>query len=246
MSTGTLLFSGTDLASLCIVEDLSDFWSSSEPRGDQPVYPGISGSLALQMPTSSKIASGQVTVTADTLADTEDAVAGVKALLAAGIPQTVTRRKITGTGNLDATQTGIARSVEERWQGPGACTLLIAVELTDGKWYGASLNIASAAGTQAIAGDVRTTRMTLTLAAGAARTVANTTNGHQFTFGATVPTGGVLVDVEARTATAITGGTDMSASLSWPKVHPFRLDPGANVITVSAGSASIDYQPAYQ
>lgn len=117
--------------------------------------------------------------------------------------------------------------------------------ITGGPFYGPSTNIASAAGTTSVKGDVRTRKMTLTLAAGAARTVTNTTNGHWFTFGTTVPTGGVLVDVLARTAKAITGGTDLSRYLSWGKVHPFQLEADSNTITVSAGSASIDYQPAY-
>ena len=115
-----------------------------------------------------------------------------------------------------------------------------------GFWYPSSAtNIASAAGTSTVSGDVATRKMTFTLAAGAARTIANTTNGYWFTFGATVPSGGVLVDVAARTATAITGGADLSASLSWGKLAPMRLEAGSNTLTVSAGTASIDYYPAY-
>lgn len=246
MSTGTLLFGATDLASLCIVEDLSDFWSTSDLRGDLPAYPGIDGVQAIRRPVSAKMPSGQVSVTGDTLAATEDAVAAVKALLGMGETKTVTRRKVTGAGNLDSTQSVIVRNVAERWQGPGACTLLIAVELLDGIWYGPSVAIASAAGTSTVTGDLSTHKMTLTLAAGAARTITNTTNGHWFTFSTTVPAGGVLVDVEARTATAITGSTDMSAYLSWNKTYPMRLNAGSNTLTVSAGSASISYQPAYQ
>lgn len=115
-----------------------------------------------------------------------------------------------------------------------------------GYWYPATpTTISDAAGAQSIAGDVRTHRMTFTLAAGAARTITNTTNGFWFTFGTTVPSGGILVDVEARTATAITGGADYSAYLSWSKQLLMRLEAGSNTLTVSAGSASISYQPAY-
>ena len=245
MSTGTLLFSGTDLATLCDVEDLSEFWSASDLAGELPSFPGRSGALALQRPTSAKIANAQVTVAADTLAEVEDGVAAVKALLAVNVEQTVTRRKITGSGSLDVEQSAIVRRPEERWLAGAACTLIIAVELLDGLWYGDAVNIASAAGTQTVGGEAPTAKMTATLAAGAARTVTNTSNGYSFTFSTTVPTGGVVVDVGARTAKKVSDNTDMSAYLSWNKVQPFQLEAGSNTITVSAGTASIDYQPAY-
>ena len=116
-----------------------------------------------------------------------------------------------------------------------------------GFWYpSASTTIADADGGQTITGDLRTRRMTVTLAAGAARTITNTTNGYWFTFSTTVPSGGVVVDVEARTAIGVTGSVDMSAYLSWGKLLPLQLEPGSNTLTVSAGTASIDYHPAYQ
>jgi hypothetical protein len=242
----TLLFSGTDLATVCTVQDLDEFWSSSDQRGDLPAFPGVDGVESGYRPVSAKVASGQVAIIGSSRADVHDGIAATKALLQVGRPQVLTRRKVTGAGNLDATQTAIVRNVDERRLGDRGVALILAVELLDGVWYGSALTISSAAGTQSIAGDVRTRRMTLTLAAGAARTIENTTNGHKFTFGTTVPSGGVLVDVEARTATALTGGADMSAYLSWTKFFPFQLEPGSNVLTVSAGSASISYQPAYQ
>lgn len=243
--SGTLLFSGTDLASLCIEEDLSDFWSSSDLRGDLIDYPATPGSVATDRPVSSKLCSGQVTIADDTLAAAEDAVAALKAVLREGIAQTVTRRKVTGAGNLDTAQTVIVRTAAERWLSSTACTVLIGAELLDGLWYGASTAISSIAGTQTIAGEARTYKMTLTLAAGGSRTVTNATNGFWFTFSATVPTGGVLVDVEKRTATATSGGADLSAYLSWGKAFPMALNPGSNTFTVSAGTASVTYQPAY-
>jgi hypothetical protein len=149
----------------------------------------------------------------------------------------------------NVTQTTTARRQADRpqWlEGNRRVNLDIDWLITEGLWYGDAVAIASAAGVQTIKGDLPTHRMTLTLAAGAARTVTNTTNGHWFTFGTTVPAGGVLIDVEARTATAITAGTDMSRYLSWGKTYPMRLNPGSNTLTVSAGTASISYQPAYE
>lgn len=246
--SGTLLFSGVDLSTVCIVEDLSDFWSSSDLRGDLPVYAGVSGATPIRRPISSKVCSGQLQVVdEDTLADTEDAVAAVKALLRPARAQTVTRRKVTGDGNLDATQTAIVRTVEERWQTQTVCTLLIGVELLDGGWAGAEESIASAAGTQAVKGDLPTAAIVATLSAGAANPiVANTTNGYSFRYVGTIPSGGVEVDVLTRRATGLTGSVDMSANLRWSKSDPFQLDPGDNVITVSAGTCALDYTPAYE
>jgi hypothetical protein len=246
VSTGALLFSGTDLATVCIVEDLADFWSSADVRGDLPTYAGVPGATPMRRPVASKMCSGQVTVYGGTLAATEDGVAAVKALLRIGRSQTVTRRKVTGAGNLDTTQTAITRSAVERWQyDDKACTLLLGVETLDGPWYGASTAIA-AVGTVTIAGDSPTRAITATLSAGAVNpVVTNTDNGYTFRYVGTIPAGGVLVDVRARTATGITGSVNLTANLRWSKDDPFQLDPGAQTLTVSDGTASFTYLPAY-
>lgn len=147
--------------------------------------------------------------------------------------------------NVSLTASARRQGYRPAWLTGGVLQLDIDWLIEDGPFHGSSVNISSAAGTQSIKGDVRTRKMTVTLAAGAARTVTNTSNGYWFTFNTTVPTGGVVVDVEALTAKKVSDNTDMSAYLSWGKALPFQLDPGSNVITVSAGSASIDYQPAY-
>jgi hypothetical protein len=246
--SGTLLFSGTDIATLVdVVEDLSDFWSGADSRGDLPTYAGTSGATATRRPTDSKVRTGQVTITdGATLAATEDRVAALKAVLRPGQSQTVTRRKVTGTGNLDTTQTAIVRpAIEERWLSDTTCTLIFAVETVDGPWYGASQSI-GAAGTVTVKGDVPTRSITATLSAGAANpVVTNTTNGYNFRYVGTVPTGGVTVDVRARKATKVSDSSDVSSSLKWSKDAPFQLDPGSQTITVSAGSVSFTYLPAY-
>lgn len=246
MSERTLLLSGTDLASVCIIEDLSDFWSSSDPRGDLPVYAGASGAGAARRPMASKVRTGVVTTfEASSLAVIEDGVADIKTLLQINRAQTATRRKVTGAGNLDATQTVIVRSAEERWVGNVSCTLILSVETLDGCWYGASESIA-AAGTVTVKGDASTRSITATLAAGAVNpVVTNTTNGYTFRYVGTVPAGGVTVDVKAHNATKVSDSSDVSSALKWSKDAPFQLDPGSQTITVSAGTVSFTYLPAY-
>ena len=49
--------------------------------------------------------------------------------------------------------------------------------------------------------------------------------------------------VLARKATGTAG--DLSSALKWSKDDPFQLDPGSQTLTVSAGTASFTYLPAY-
>lgn len=148
--------------------------------------------------------------------------------------------------NVDHTTTARRQTDRVAWLAPTIAEVDIDWLIADDPWHGASVNIASAAGTQTIDGDLPTHRMTIDLPAGVARTVTNTTNGFWFTFTTGTPTGGTRIDVEAQTATNIITGADVSQYLTWGKTHPMRLEPGANAITVSAGTAVIDYQPAYQ
>lgn len=114
-----------------------------------------------------------------------------------------------------------------------------------GFWLPATpTTIASAAGSQSIAGDRPTRRITATLSAGAVNPViTNATNGYSFRYVGTVPVGGVVVDVAARTAYA--GVVNVSSALRWGKTNLLQLDPGVNVLTVSSGTCALDYYPAY-
>lgn len=148
------------------------------------------------------------------------------------------------SANTALTTTARRQTDRPSWRGELIALLDIDWLITD-PWHGPAVNIASGAGTHIILGDTRTSRMTVTLNAGAARSVVNTTNGYLFQFLTTVPAGGVLVDVEARTATAITGGADMSAYLHWSKTAPLQLEAGSNNLITDAGTFSVSYQPAY-
>lgn len=141
--------------------------------------------------------------------------------------------------------TTVARRLTDRpgWLAKRGLTLDIDWWVTEA-WHGAELTI-PASGTQDVAGDTRTNRITIDLPAGPARYVTNNTNGHWLLFFAVVPAGGVVIDVEAQTAIANTGSVDMSEHLSWAKTHPMQLEAGPNSLAVTAGTASINYQPAY-
>jgi hypothetical protein len=240
---GTLLFSGSDLASVARILDLSEFWSSADLRGDLPTSSGMDGATPLRRPVAAQVRTAQVSVSGSSAAATEAAVDAVKSLVKPNVAHTLTRRKVTASGLLDVTQSAITRGVAERWTTEYLCQLLISVETLDGPWYGASESIA-AVGTVTIKGDSPTRKITATLSAGAVNpVVTNASNGYTFRYVGTVPTGGVVVDVLARKATGTAG--DLSSALKWSKDDPFQLDPGAQTLAVSAGTASFTYYPAY-
>lgn len=252
ISASAYLVDGVDLAIAGEVElthDGAGLWSGLSETIGVSTAPGVDGGSIDGGVFNPYMHSTMYTVRGATI---EEAWAGVVALrrrCKAGRTVTLTRLMPDPEGtDANVPHTTTARRQVDRpvWLGKRGMVVDIDWQIADAPWYGAAVAIADAAGTHDVDGDLDTHRMTITLAAGAARTITNSTNGHWLTFGAVVPAGGVLIDVEAHTAHAITGGADLSGSLSWGKAYPMRLNAGSNTLTVSAGSASISYQPAYQ
>lgn len=146
--------------------------------------------------------------------------------------------------NTDATTT--ARRITDRpvWLAADALVLDIDWLITGGPFLGASEAIASV-GAVTVKGDAPTRAITATLSAGAVDPIVANDNGYSFRYIGTVPAGGVLVDVVARTATGITGSVPLSTNLRWSKADPFQLDPGGQTLTTTAGTVSFTYLPAY-
>jgi hypothetical protein len=160
---------------------------------------------------------------------------------------TLTRRMPDPDGsdaNIDVTTTARRQTDRPEWiERNNRLQLDIDWLITGGPWLGASVAI-PAVGTVTVKGDLPTRHITATLSAGAANpVVTNASNGYTFRFVGTVPTGGVVVDVLARKATGTAG--DLSSALKWSKDDPFQLDPGPQTLTVSDGTASFTYSPAY-
>lgn len=249
LTASAYLVDGADLAAsgVTLNNDGAGIWDGFTEDLSTDTYPGTDGGLVTGGSFRPYLLTNSYTVRGSS---PEDAWAKVRTLRRACKPGrgvTLTRRMPDPEGGASNTDlTAPARRIGDRptWLAKRGWVLDIDWWVTD-VWHGPSVTIASASGTQSILGDTRTRRMTVTLPAGAARTVSNTTNGYWFTFGTTVPAGGILVDVEKRTAIAITGGADFSTYLSWGKAAPFQLESGSNALTVSTGSASISYQPAY-
>lgn len=246
------LVDGVDLAAVGVelTHDGAGLWDDVPEEPITSTFPGSDGSLDTGSRFPQYVRSTMYTIRATDPTAAEAALQALRRRCKPGRSVTLTRVMPGREGeaaNVSMTTTARRQGAPRvAWLGKNnVLTVDIDWLITGGPFYGPSVNIASAAGTTSVEGDVRTRRMTLTLAAGASRQVTNTTNGFWFSFTTTVPTGGVVVDVEARTAKKVSDNSDMSAYLTWGKVLPFQLDPGANTITVSAGTASIDYQPAY-
>lgn len=147
--------------------------------------------------------------------------------------------------NVNHTATARRQMDRVQWLGATEATIDIDWLVTEGGWRGSSTSI-GAVGSVSVKGDASTRWITATLAAGAANpVVTNSGNTYTFRYVGTVPTGGVLVDVATRRATRLSDSADVSSLLRWSKDAPFQLDPGAQTLTISSGSASFTYYPAY-
>lgn len=249
LDASAYLVDGVDLAvsGIELTHDGAGLWSGLSEEIGVTTSPGVSGGVFGGGVFRPFVHSTMYTIRATSPAAVWAAIVALRRRCKPGRTVTLTRRMPDPDGtdaNTDHTTTARRQTDRPGWLAKRGAVLDIDWLVLDA-WHGPAVTIASIAGTPSVAGDRPTQRMTATLAAGAARTVTNTTNGFWFTFNTTVPSGGVLIDVEARTATGITGSVDMSGYLSWGKVQPFQLDPGSNTITVSAGSVAITYQPAY-
>lgn len=244
----TLLLNGTDIEDLteCVEGPVLWPYGGFTQRGDFVVYPGIDGAAYTEQPYATAILPVQVTLRSPACTGGAGqamrvALSGLRRACLPDRPVTL-RRLWPDTTYEEAPGKLLAITPTRPIRNVMSC--LVEFTLLS-LWYGPAETITPGAGTHTVKGDTRTHKMLITLDAGSARSVANFTNGYLLQFFATVPAGGVLIDVEAFTATAIIGGADMSASLAWTKKFPMRLEAGTNVLSTDSGTFSISYQPAY-
>lgn len=240
----TVLIDGVDisLAGVRIIEVWDGAHEVPGERGGPVPYPGRDGAtdtdgafdpyplrLGLRLEGSSL------------LTGFNDVHRALKQLCKVGRVVTLTRRLSYSTGQESHTALGRYLSgLGPTLPTPAKGKLMLAFNVLDGVWHGPSATLGTGAITAL--GDVRTHRMTITLSGGTNPQLTNSGTGHSMTYTGSTSTP-VVVDVEAMTATQ--GGADVSANLSWSRAMPFRLNPGSQNVSVSSGSASISYQPAY-
>ena len=253
LKASTYLVDGVDLeaAGVELTHDGAGLWSGLSEDIGLSTFPGTDGGLIGGGMFRPYTHSTMYLVRGTGFDNVWTKIVALRRRCKPGQTVTLTRQMPDPEGtaaNTNHTTTARRQTDRVSWLSDIAAAIDIDWLIADSPWYASAVAIGSAAGSQSIAGDVPTHRMTLTLAAGAARTITNTTTGHAFTYSATVPASGVLVDVEARTAVDLSTSpaADVSQYLSWTKFYPMRFQPGTNVLTVSAGSASVSYQPAYQ
>lgn len=252
----TLLVNGTDLAAMgCVTAPYEFPYNSAAQRGELPQYDGFDGVTYFDQPYDAGLVPITVTlspacsgVSGGTWNALNDAFRALRLLCRPDRQSTLVRRMEFSTGQEEHTAAAKLLDIVTTRPSPTVMQCLIEFTLLDGCWFGPTESIGSfsVSGVPTVKGDVRTLQITATLSAGAVNpTVMNVTNGYSFSYVGTVPTGGVSVDILNRRATKISDSSDLSANLRWSKVHPFRLEPGANIITVSSGSVALSYSPAY-
>jgi hypothetical protein len=253
LKASAYLVDGVALAAtgVALTHDGGGLWSGQEEAVDVATSAGLDGGTIAGGLFQPYTHSTMYLVRGSSFDDTWAKIRALRRRCKPGQTVTLTRQMPDPEGsdaNIDLTTTG--RRVTDRpdWLGAQA-QIDIDWLITGGPWLGSSVTIASAAGTQTILGDLPARKITATLSAGAVNPVITNTstgNGYTFRYVGTVPTGGVTVDVLTRKATRVSDSGDVSLALKWSKRDPFKLNAGANTITVSSGTCALTYYPAYQ
>lgn len=241
----TILVDGTDIKSGVArqITVWDDLFETAPLRGDFPVVPFADGEANVDQSFDAYTLGIGLTLLASDRQGFNDARRTLTRLVKPGKTVTLSRLVAYGTGN--ETHTTVAKY--QSGLGPVGMTgqdtgrLVVNMRILDGLWFGSAVTIA--AGTHTILGDVRTRRMLVTVSAGTAPVVTNTTNGSSFTVSGSTGTP-VVVDVENMSASD--SGGDCSERLSWSGTWPLQLEAGSNTLTISSGTLSVAYQPAYQ
>jgi hypothetical protein len=243
----TVLIDGVDIFTVAqniqVWEGIHDV---AAQRGDPIPIPGADGAVDPgELPFGVGVLPLGLQLRGSSLTGFNDAHRALKRMCKVGRQVTLSRRLSYTTGNETHTAAGRYLSgLAPTLFTPALGKVLLSFSILDGKWHGPAVTIG--AGTSSITGDVRTRRMLVTVSAGTSPVVTNTTNGSTFTISGSTSTP-VVVDVEALSASA--SGVDCSGRLSWNTGsfdYPLQLEPGSNTLTISSGTLSVAYQPAYE
>ena len=240
----TLLFDGTDIKSAGVqtIEVWDGALISPAPRGADQLIPFRDGEIYTAKAFEAHPVSIGLVLTPTSIMTLNDTLRTLRRLAAPDRTVSLTRRLSYTAGNEQQTCTAryLSGLDPALFQAMTNGRLVLTMRNLDGLWYGASTTIA--AGTSTVLGDVRTRKMTVTVSAGTAPTVTNATNGSAFTVTGSTATP-VVVDVLNQSATA--SGSDCSSRVSWSGTWPLQLEAGSNTLTISSGTLSVAYFPAF-
>ena len=239
----TVLIDSTDVqTSTRVIDNRDGSYLGPEGRGDLLTYPGRDGNTNTDQPFGPFVFPFGVLLTGSSFTGLNDEYRLLRQLCKPGRTVTLTKRMAYTAGNEAYTATAKLLRITPNRRSPVTMRALVEFTVLDGLWYGSSATVST--GSVSVLGDVRTQRMVVTLsgAGTGAHTLTNSTNGWALTYTGSVAT---AVDIDVLAQTATQGASDVSGNLTWTRAMPFRLDPGTNSLSLSAGSASIAYYPAY-
>lgn len=238
----TYLFDGVDIQSIdgVYIGDWTGQFGVPDLRGDDLVIPGSDGADPVARPFGTGVLSIPLEVVTDSLAERNDALDEILALIRPGQVTTCTRRRTYSSGDRDTTASvRYLSGFESAGLETTAARVMLSFTNLDGVWSGTVVawNVTGVGPTSLdFLGSLPTRRMLIEFPG--AGTLTNHTTGTTVTV-----TAAATIDVQAHTSSGTL--TDVVAAgdplLAW-----FVLAPGTNSLGWSgSGSVNITATPAY-
>jgi hypothetical protein len=236
----TYLFDGVDIqiSGLVYIADWDGSqFSVPDVRGTDLTIPSHDGVEPVERPFGTSVFTIPLELIASGLAQRNDTIDALLAIIKPGQVTTCTRRRTYTSGDVDVTaRVRYLSGFEPGFIVKEAARHAVSFTNLDGVWRPASASTPTIPATITVGGTAKTNKITLVLPG--AGTLTNTTLGVSVTV-----TAGATLTVATKTTT---GTLSDVVAAGDPRGDWFKLKPGSNAITWSgAGTPTISYYAAY-
>jgi len=251
-SWNTTLINGYDLKSYgkLAADPYASAHAFAGLRGQPLAYGGMDGAVYSRRSLGTKLVTYVLALVGETLTKQNDAYAALCGILHLTSSNEIKRRVSRTAGDVTQVATGWVNRLVPSYEGPYVTSVLLEMGIFDGGFYADAASVIST-GSVVVAGDLRTSKMVITLTGGTNPTLTNA-QGQKLAFAGTPSSyGNVIIRPERifygqPIATNGAGSVDVSHLLTWTHEDVFSLEPGSqSLVLTGGGSASVSYQPRF-